>query len=73
LDDFVLEDHLRFFEFLDGNGFTVLVPFAESDLAESSFSDDFEGGEIHDGNFGAFDSEYLGLFMDDFFFNLILF
>lgn len=73
LDDFVFEDHLRFFEFFNGNGFAGFVPLAESDLTEGSFTDDFKGCEIHDGDFGALDSEDFSLLMDDFLFDLVLF
>ena len=73
MDYLVLEDHFRFLELFDSDRLTIFSPLAKSDLSESSFADNFDGGEIPDGELESFSPENLGFFMENFVFELFLF
>lgn len=72
LDDFVLEDHFGFLEFLDGYRLTGLIPLAQSHLTKRSLADDFQRCEVHYSDFGTFLPQNLRLFMDDLLLDLSL-
>ena len=73
LNDLVLEDHLGLFELFDCDGLAVFGPLAESDFAEGPLADDFDGGEVADGEFESLLPEDLGFLVENFVFELLLF
>ena len=73
MDYFVLEDHFRLLQLFDSDRLAVFGPLAESNFSESPLADDFDGGEIPDGEFESFLPEDFSLFMENFIFELFLF
>ena len=67
--DLVLIDHLGLFHLFNGDDLRGLFVAADSDLAESTSPDDFQGLEISHCNFGSRKSEELCFFVLDLLFD----